>query len=332
MPAICSHHSPAFLYGKTTARRRVPSGVPAFALLCFAALLLVALHLPTQADAAEKKITPRTALVLATFGTTYEQSTDPLALVQAELKKRHPGIPQFVAYTSEHVVKTLRSRGKDARNLAQVLADLSADGYTHVVVQSLHVAPGKEFDLISETAGRFQHLPKGMAATEMGLPLIGTHEDAAAVADLLAANLPKERQPGDAVVFAGHGAEGPAGSLAYPALQSFLWEKDPNFFVGTIEGPYTLENILKAVQAKKAGKVWLVPLMTIVGDHARNDIFGDEADSWKQTFAKAGIAVTPVERGLLMTPGTAEIWANHADAALRGMEKRCNLAPEARGE
>jgi sirohydrochlorin cobaltochelatase len=225
-----------------------------------------------------------------------------------------------VAYSSAHVVKTLKSKGDNAQTLPQVLADLSADGYARIAVQSLHVIPGLEFDIARDIAGRYDHLPKGIERIALGRPLIGSHEDAEAVARVLADTLPAERKAGDAVVLVGHGAASPAGSLAYPALQSFLSRLDPKIFVGTIEGPFTLEATLAALKASGAKKVWLFPLLLVVGDHATNDIFGDEEDSWRQTFSKAGIQTVPVSRGLAAVPALVSLWADHADGALAELD------------
>lgn len=295
--------------------------------LCLTALLPLSLFLglfsAPHAQARENKETvqPKTALVLLTFGTTYEQTSDPLEPVRREITARHPDIPLSVAYSSAHVLKSLRAKGKPARNLAQVLADLSAEGYTHIAVQSLHVVPGLEADLAGEIITRFQDMPKGVTAVTLGVPLIGSHADAEAVAGLLYASLPAERTQDEGVVFVGHGAATGAGSLAYPALQCFLTKRDPRLFVGTIEGPFDVRDVQAKLTAAKVKRVWLVPLLTVVGDHATNDIFGDEEGSWKQTFSKAGIAAVPVKQGLAEVPGLAALWADHADAALKELQE-----------
>jgi sirohydrochlorin cobaltochelatase len=287
--------------------------------LLVALLTLFPLLLPT-AEAAEKDQEGQKALVLFTFGTTYSQKSDPLALIRAEIAARHPDLALRVAYSSAHVVKTLKDRGEKAQTLPQVLADLSADGYTRIAVQSLHVIPGLEFDIAREIAERYDRLPKGVERITLGRPLIGSHEDAQAVADVLARTLPAERKAGDAVVLVGHGAASPAGSLAYPALQSFLNRLDPKIFVGTIEGPFSLEATLAALKNSGAKKVWLFPLLLVVGDHATNDLFGAEDDSWQKTFSKAGMQTVPVSRGLAAVPALASLWADHADAALAELD------------
>ncbi len=290
---------------------------------CLAALVLLLSHsLAAAKEKTGEEKTPavKTAVVLATFGTARDQDGDPLAGVREAVLKRHPGLAVRVAYTSVYVLKSLRAKGKEASSLPQALADLSAEGYTHVAVQSLQVIPGMEYDAVSRTAERFAMLPKGISAVCVGLPLIASHEDAAKLADVLLAALPRERKSADAVVFVGHGAHDALGSLGYPALQCLLRERDPKAFVGTIEGPFDAESVLKAVRNSGARTVWLVPLLTVAGDHAQTDIFGDTG-SWKQTFANAGLTVKPVPQGLLALPGVAGMFADHLDAALETLSK-----------
>ncbi|MDR2161003.1 MAG: sirohydrochlorin cobaltochelatase [Desulfovibrio sp.] len=279
-------------------------------------LYLLCLFFPAGVLAAEAPQTPRKALVLFTFGTTYAQTKDPLEVLRKEIAARHPGLTVRLAYSSAHVAASLKAKGQQAETLPQTLADLSADGYTHIAVQSLHVIPGLEFDIARDITGRYANLPKGIRRVSLGRPLIGSHEDAKAVASILLDALPAERNTEDAVVLVGHGAASPSGSLAYPALQCFLTRLDPRILVGTIEGPFTLESILSALKAAGSKKVWLLPLLTAVGDHADNDIFGNEDDSWKKTFSNAGIQAIPISRGLLAVPALAALWADHADQAL----------------
>ena len=306
MSSLCSFRFPFF--------RVYAAGVAAL-------VLLLNLAVP-HAEAREAKDAPttKTALVLLTFGTTYDQASDPLDPVRREISARHPDMPVYVAYSSAHVLNTLRAKGLPAKNLPQVLADLSAEGFTHIAVQSMHVVPGLEFDIAKDIISRFQAMPKGDTAITLGVPLVASHEDAERVAGLLFASLPAERGAKDAVVFVGHGAVTQNGSLAYPALQCFLAGLDRRLFVGTIEGPFTLENTLTKVDAAKVERMWLIPLLTVVGDHAQNDLFGDDDGSWKQAFIKAGIPVVMSKRGLTAVPGLAAVWADHADAALKELE------------
>ena len=147
-------------------------------------------------------------------------------------------------------------------------------------------------------------------------PLIGSDEGAENLAEALLRTLPKERRADEAVVFVGHGAENPAGTLAYPALQAALWRRDAKAFVGTIEGRYHAAGVLDLLRARQIKTVWLQPLLSVAGEHAANDIFGAEENSWQQILSGAGLTVNPVRRGLLDIPEVAALWADLADEAL----------------
>jgi sirohydrochlorin cobaltochelatase len=83
---------------------------------------------------------------------------------------------------------------------------------------------------------------------------------------------------------------------------------DKNVFVGTVEDNLNLETVLGELKANSLRKAWIVPLMTVAGDHALNDLFGKE--SWKQTFIANGIQAETVTRGLGENPALAEQWVD----------------------
>lgn len=301
---------------------RVGHNSPGYGLYVFLTGFLFFCLLSGQAAFGKEESTGKTAVVLATFGSTVANTEHSLAALRQELAARFPERPLFVAYTSEHVFRILRERGENVMNLNQRLADLSAQGYDEVVVQSLHVTPGKEFAGLQTLAAMYSSLPKGAMDIQVGPPLLGSHTGAEALAEVLTRSLPPERQKNEAVIFVGHGAESAEGSLAYPALQAFLQQRDQGLYVGTIEGPYSPEYLLGLMRARKVTRVWLVPLLTVVGDHARNDIFGPEENSWAQTFTRAGLQVRTVERGLLDVPGVVELLADHVANTLDLLEDR----------
>ena len=293
-----------------------------FALLYFVCFLCLVAPSAGQASPGQKT-PPKTALVLAYFGSTMADEVNPIALIQANIAKKHPHVPVFIAFTSAHVSRVLQQRGQNAKMLPEVLAALSANGVTQVAVQSLHVTPGMEFDSMATIAQRFANLPKGIQRISIGAPLLGAEEDTAPLAAALLASLPPQRTAQEAAVFVGHGAAGPGG-LAYPALQAAFWEKSPLTFVGTIEGASASSPaaIIVALKAKKVTTVWLAPLLGIVGDHARNDIFGAEEESWATRLTAAGFTVRPHTVGLFALPEIANLFTSHASAALHALENQ----------
>jgi sirohydrochlorin cobaltochelatase len=159
----------------------------------------------------------------------------------------------------------------------------------------LHVIPGEEYNNLVETANAFAGLPKGLEKIILSPPLLADTESVLEVAKLLLKSVPKNRKAEEAVVFVGHGTHHPSG-VFYPALGYYLSGMDKNAFVGTVEGDLTLDKTAAALKAASVKKVWLAPLMTVAGDHATNDLFGSEPDSWKQRFTALGIQVETINR------------------------------------
>ena len=284
--------------------------------------LCLPLMAPSAGQAAPPKA-PKTALVLAYFGSTMVEEANPIALIQKNIATQHPEVPVFVAFTSAHVTRVLQQRGQDAKMLPEVLAALSTNGVTQVAVQSLHITPGLEFESMGTIAQRFANLPKGIQRITIGAPLLGAEEDLPPMAAALLASLPPQRTAKEGAVFVGHGAAG-AGGLAYPALQAAFWAESPLTFVGTIEGaPASSPNaIIAALKAKNVTTVWLAPLLGTVGDHAQNDIFGTGAESWATQLTAAGFTVRPHTVGLFALPQVATHFTSHATAALQALENQ----------
>lgn len=261
-------------------------------------------------------VTGKTALVLAAFGTKYEQEEDFVAGMKETLEKRCPETDVLIAFTSKIATGRRGKEGRAGNSLAQVLSELSSLGYANVAVQSLHVSPGLEFGMLKDVTGRFAGMPKGIRKTATGFPLIHDDKSAERLANVLAASLPPERKKDEAVVFVGHGSHTPSGTLAYPALQAFLWRSDPNLFVGTVEGLLSMEKVLALLREKGVRKAWINPLLAFHGTHVREDIFGGE-NSWKKKFEENGIPCAVMEKTLLARPEAVSMWVENALLALR---------------
>ena len=114
----------------------------------------------------------------------------------------------------------------------------------------------------------------------------------------------------------GHGTEAESNQI-YATMQEKLTEAGfANYFVGTVEASPSLDDVLAAVQAGEYKKVVLQPLMIVAGDHANNDMAGDEDGAWKKTFEDAGYEVTCNLKGLGEMPAIQELLVAHAQAAI----------------
>ena len=261
----------------------------------------------------------RYAVVLAAFGTTREQDEELILPIKRTLQQQRPDVDTFVAFTSPFVTADKMEKGQAGKALTQTLAELSACGYTHVAVQSLHVVPGLEFDALCDTTRRYAHTSNTIQHTCTGHPLMHNDASVKRLAQELADDLPPERQPGEAVVFVGHGTKHASGALLYPALQGYLWQHAPSLFVGTLEGNLNTHTVLAMLRTQGLRKVWLVPLLACCGTHARQDIFGEKC-SWQNSIEEGGFICIPVEKALLERPGVAAMWAENAMACLKSVE------------
>jgi sirohydrochlorin cobaltochelatase len=108
----------------------------------------------------------------------------------------------------------------------------------------------------------------------------------------------------------GHGTHHPSNAF-YAALMFQLQLRDPNIFVGTVEGFPDIDDIKKMLLKKNIKKGYLMPFMSVAGDHAKNDMAGDEEDSWKSVLTKAGIACVPILKGTAEYDSFIDIWVSH---------------------
>lgn len=288
---------------------------PAHLRALFFVILALLMAQAAFAGEGKKQAPQQRGILLVAFGTSVPEATAAIDSIKSRAEAAFPGVPVRLAYSS-HIIRTKLAEGGVKRSSpAQALADMAAEGFTDVAVQSLQTIPGQEFGDIKATAEAFQAMPKGIAHVSVGRPLMHTTEDADALAAALLPVLPKHGQ-GEAVLLMGHGTSHPAGA-AYAALQLALWKRDRAVFVGTVEGSPALEDIIPQLKRLGVRTAHLVPLMSVAGDHALNDMAGDDADSWASRLKKAGIAAKPVLVGLGSRPAVAELWVDHLKDACK---------------
>jgi len=227
------------------------------------------------------------AILLVTFGTSLPKAQAVFDLIDVAVKKAHPGLEVRWAYTSKKIrLKVAKQQGKEWLSPEEALARLMDEGFTHLAVQSLHVMPGQEFHQLASVVKGFGAMAEGFSRITLGQPLCSTTDDLKAVSAALVADLPPQRKKNEAVCFMGHGTHHPAG-VVYPALAYLLAQADPLLFMGTVEGYPMVEDLKAQLIARGVHKAYLVPFMTVAGDHAVNDMAGDEPDSWKSVLTQA---------------------------------------------
>ncbi|MBF0258205.1 MAG: sirohydrochlorin cobaltochelatase [Desulfamplus sp.] len=253
-------------------------------------------------------------ILLVAFGSSEASAQISFENIDKKTKEAFPEIPIYWAYTSHIIRNKLAAQGKilDAPEVA--LAKMHTEGFTHVAVQSLHTIMGEEYDDLKRIVNGFSQMG-GFEKITVGYPLLSTQEDIVQVVEAIINIIPKERRPDDAVILMGHGSPHPANAF-YAALMFQIQLKDPNIFVGTVEGYPEIADIQAMMVKKNIKNAYLIPFMSVAGDHAKNDMAGDEDDSWKSILTKSGIKCEAILKGTAEFDDFVNIWVDHLKVAM----------------
>jgi sirohydrochlorin cobaltochelatase len=235
------------------------------------------------------------------------------------VKAAFPDVPVKWAYTSYIIREKLAKSGQHLDSPVVALAKLMDEGYTRVAVQSLHMIPGAEFHDLRINANAFKKMKDGFESLLVGWPALSTSEDFTKAVDAIFGIIPKDRKKDEAVVLMGHGTHHPANAV-YEALMYRLQRRDPNVFMGTVEGSPTLDEIKEMLLENGVKKAWLMPFMSVAGDHTVNDLAGEEDDSWKSVLTEAGIECVPVIKGLAEYDAFVGLWLAHLKVVMAHMK------------
>jgi sirohydrochlorin cobaltochelatase len=277
----------------------------------FVAAWILAFFLAVSAMAADHggSSPKKVGILLVAFGSSEASAQVSFENIDRKVKEAYPGIPVRWAYTSHIIRNKLAKQGQVLDSPEVALAKMRDEKFTHVAVASLHTIPGAEYHDLSRSIEAFKVMG-GFERIILADPLLATQGDMERVVGAILATCPKERQPDEAVVLMGHGTHHPANAF-YAALMFQLQLKDPNIFVGTVEGYPDLGLIQEQLLKKNINKAYLQPFMSVAGDHAKNDMAGDQEGSWKSILTKAGITCVPVLKGTAEYDNFVDIWVDH---------------------
>ncbi len=267
-----------------------------------------------MASSHDAKKDQKTGILLVAFGSSEASAQVSFENIDKHVKARYPEIPVRWAYTSHIIRRKLAKQGKFLDSPEVALAKMMDEGFTHVAVQSLHTIAGAEYHDVRKVVGSFQAMG-GFESIILGNPLLATQDDMARAVDAILATIPKERKKDDAVVLMGHGTHHPANAF-YAALMFQVQLKDPNVYIGTVEGYPDLDIVASLLKKKKIKKAYLMPFMSVAGDHAKNDMAGAEDDSWMSILTKEGVECVPVLKGSAEFDQFVDIWVDHLGGSL----------------
>lgn len=291
--------------------------------------LLGSVAVNSKAYAAEAA-TGKKAILVVSFGTTYADTRK--ATIEAVENKIRAAFPDYEvrrAFTSRIIIKKLAERdGLKVDTEKQALDKLRAEGYTDIVIQPLHMEPGDEYEKLLRVVEGYEK-SKAFAKIAVGRPVLyypgqeDKPDDYATAIKAIQTQFPKLGRH-DAIAMMGHGGVHPANT-AYAALQMKLEDAGlKNVFVFTVEGYPTIENLMDKLKENKIKKVILMPLMLVAGDHAQNDMAGDEKDSFKSQLLAAGFKVETYLHGLGENAAVQDIYVQHVKDALEGKYRKAD--------
>lgn len=254
-------------------------------------------------------------LLVVSFGTSYNDSRRlTIGAIEGALAEAFPDWSVRRAFTSQIILDHVRSRdGVAMDNVTQALDRAVENGVKTLVIQPTHLMNGLEYtdlvDEVAEYADAFEQIA-------VGEPLLTSDADFQAVAEAITQATAEYDDGETAICFMGHGTEADSNQV-YARMQQVLSGAGySNVYIGTVEAEPSLEDVIAAVEEGSYSKVLLQPLMIVAGDHANNDMAGDEEDSWKSAFEAAGYEVTCQVSGLGELEAIQQLFVAHAQAAM----------------
>lgn len=276
-------------------------------------------------------------LLVVSFGTSFNDSrVKDIKGIEDALQEAYPDWSVRRAFTAQIIINHVQARDDEKiDNMQQALDRAVANGVKNLVVQPTHLMHGAEYDEMNELLDRYKDKFESIAVAEPLLGEVGDdatviNADKEAVAKAITAEAVKTAgyddvvaaaEDGTAFVFMGHGTAHVA-KVSYSQMQTTMETLGyTNVFVGTVEGEpedTSCEAVIEKVKEAGFTKVVLRPLMVVAGDHANNDMAGDDEDSWLSQFKAADCfdSVDTQIAGLGEIGDIQQIYIDHAQAAI----------------
>ena len=254
-------------------------------------------------------------LLVVSFGTSYNDSRRlTIGAIEAAMESAFPDYSVRRGFTSQIIIDHVKDRdGEVIDNITEALDRAVANGVKNLVIQPTHLMDGLEYnDVVDEVA----QYADAFDSITIGKPLLTSDEDFQTVAQALVDATASYDDGKTAICYMGHGTEAESNAV-YAKMQQVLTDAGyENYFVGTVEATPSVDDVLALVQAGDYERVILRPMMIVAGDHANNDMAGDEEDSWKTVFENAGYEVECVVEGLGQLEAIQNLLVEHAQAAV----------------
>lgn len=259
------------------------------------------------------------AILVASYGTSYDDTREKtIGAIERHIAESFPGWEVRRAFTSRPVIRILEKRGIHVDFVDAALDRLADEGYGTVVVQPTLVMNGVEYDYMMEEVEKRRDRFDAIA---VGRPLLTTSGDFDALIEAILSAYGPEAD-GDAMVLMGHGTTHFANS-AYSELQlRLIASGHRDVYVTTVEGFPDYDSTLGLMEGCDRRDVAMFPLMIVAGDHANNDLAGDEEDSLRSVMSAAGYSPRCIVRGMGEYPEFRDLFRAHAADAMESLRER----------
>ena len=276
-------------------------------------------------------------LLVVSFGTSFNDSrAADIGGVEKALQAAYPDWSVRRAFTAQIIINHVQARdGEKIDNMEQALERAVDNGVKNLVIQPTHLMHGAEYDELTEAAENYKDKFENLVIAEPLLGEVGSdasvvNEDKAKVAEAITAeavktagfdSLEAAKEDGTAFVFMGHGTSHTA-KVSYSQMATQMADLSyDNVFIGTVEGEpeeTACEAVIESVKNAGYTKVVLRPLMVVAGDHANNDMAGDDDDSWKSMFEASGAfeKIDTQIAGLGEIEAIQQIYVDHTKTAI----------------
>ena len=330
---VLMNGSPEEVFGNRAALRQTnlepPAVLELFESLCKKGILKSSLPFPKNLKTLEGYIeevnlntyyggkkqmsdTTKKAVLAVSFGTSHNDTREvTIDAIEKDMQAAFPEYPLYRAWTSKMIINKVNKRDNvHIDTVKEAMERMRADGITDVLVQPTHVINGIENDIMKEEALSYR---ENFHSISFGDPLLTSEQDNREVIEAVAVEFSHLKED-EVLVLMGHGTTHYANSI-YAALDyTFKDRGHKNIFLGTVEAYPSMDSIMKLVKEYDPSKVVLAPFMIVAGDHAKNDMAGDDPESWYSQFKDAGYEVEAVIKGLGEYPGIRKILVNHLKA------------------
>jgi len=316
----------------------------------FGIILFSVLSDPAVA-AENKKKQPKTgkaAIILASFGTTVPSAVKSIINIQQKVQAAFPEVPVRVTFTSNIIRKVWKKRQAEAqkwldqgippeilyvKNIISTFGDLREEGYRDIVVQPTHMFFMEQSHDLAQYVEAMRSIRtikkkwRPFNKIALGRPALGTignqyeyQKDLEKALKTLAPDVALAHKNKASLVYMAHGNEHWSVGI-YGEAAKMMRELYPDVitYIGAVEGYPGIEDVSRYLKQAESNKIILKPLMIVAGDHAVNDMAGDDDDSWKTILTRQGISVIPVLKGLGSNDEFAQLFVVHIKDAARDM-------------